>query len=208
MPHGVQIETWIAAARAGDQFALTKLLATYHPLLRARASRQLAGALQVRLGPDDILQEAYVDVMRQIAKLRSDDPGTFASWLGGIVDHRIIDARRAAYSQKRDLAREAPALIANSDSYCNLLDQIMESTDTPSHVLRQNEAVLALSVCVTELPTAQGEVIELRFIQGLSVREAASRMGRSEAAVTALCQRALRELKCLMDRRGEFTRGG
>ncbi len=203
-----QLEHWITAARGGDRLALTKLLAVHHALMRTRATRQLVGELQGRFDPDDVLQEAYLDVIRQISTFRGDGVGPFVSWLGRIVDHKIIDIRRGAHAHKRDIKREQPVAVAESQSYLDLLDVVQQESDTPSRVIRGQEAIGAIAACVSELSDAHREVIELRFLQGLPLAKVAARMNRSEAAVAALCQRALRELRIHMDRRGEFTRGG
>ena len=51
------------------------------------------------------------------------------------------------------------------------------------------------------------QVIQLRFLEGLSVDEVATRLGKTNAAVVALSKRALEALRRSMDQLGEFTRG-
>jgi len=52
--------------------------------------------------------------------------------------------------------------------------------------------------CVRRLGDDQRECIALRFLQGLSVAETATIMGRNEGAVKALQHRAVRRLATLM----------
>jgi RNA polymerase sigma-70 factor (ECF subfamily) len=48
---------------------------------------------------------------------------------------------------------------------------------------------------VARLPDVQRSVIELRFVEGLSVAEVAVRIGKSEGAVKQLQRRAIEQLR-------------
>ena len=50
--------------------------------------------------------------------------------------------------------------------------------------------------------------MRLRYLEGLSLDEAAARLGKNKAAVASLTKRALEALRRSMDRAGEFTHGG
>jgi RNA polymerase sigma-70 factor (ECF subfamily) len=203
-----RFESWVVAARQGDRFALAKLLATCDPRLRARAAACLDADLRARRGPEDILQEAYLEVARQIHRFEGRDLGSFLAWVRTILDHKLIDARRAAHCQARDVQREVPAMLgSSSSSYWNLLDNLYRESGTPSRVIRREEALAALLSCVDNLSEAQRRVIQMRFLDGLSVDEVARRLDKSPAAVVALSQRALEALRAAMDRLGEFTHG-
>jgi RNA polymerase sigma-70 factor (ECF subfamily) len=165
-------------------------------------------AIKARGGPDDILQEVYLRVFRQIGQFQDRGPDSFLNWVYTILDRKLIDIRRAERRQVRDVAREARAGAgADSSSYWNLLDQLHADSGTPSRVVRREEALGALLTCITDLSEAHHQVIQLRFLEGLSVAEVAQRLGKSEAAVVALTRRALDALRASMDRMGEFTRG-
>ena len=203
-----QADMWMEAARAGDSVALSKLLATHYPHLRARAETRMDPAIKARGGPEDILQEVYLRVFRQIGQFQDRGPNSFLNWVYTILDHTLVDARRAARRQRRDVEREIGAAApGGSSSYWNLLDQVHADSGTPSRVVRREEAFGALLTCLTRLSESQQEVIRLRFLDGLSVAEAAERLGKSEDAVVALTRRALDALRVSMDRLGEFTRG-
>lgn len=203
-----QTVTWVVAARRGDSTALAKLLATYHPRLRARAAARMDAALRARLGPEDILQEVYLQVFRQIGRFEERGPGSFLNWVYTILDHKLVDTQRAAHRHVRDIDREVAARGgAASDSYWSLLDQVFTDSGTPSHVFRRQEAYSALLTCIAGLSNAHRQVIQLRFLEGLSVAEVAARLDKSETAVVAVCQRALKALREAMDRQGEFSWG-
>lgn len=203
-----QVESWVAGARAGDRLALTKLLAALHPGLRDRAAARLDPSLKARISPDDALQEAYLEVARHIETFEDRGPGSFQNWITTILDRKLIDICRAGHRKVRDVARDAPLQHrAADDSYWNLLDQVYTDSGTPSRVVRRAEAFEALLASIDGLSDVQRTAIRLRFLEGLPVTEVAQRLEKTEAAVVALCQRALRALRTEMDRRGEFTRG-
>ncbi len=246
-----QIETWITAAKRGDRFALAKLLATCDPRLRARAEARMDAAMRAKRGPDDILQDTYVQVVRRISQFEgsglavrcktvapdlrvrrtgvpdvktSDSEvrrygswasegfctgllASFLTWAYAILDHKLIDARRAVHRHVRDIQREVAVGAAAADSYWDLLDHLHADSGTPSRAVRRQEALSALVASLADLSESHRQVIELRFLKGLSVAEVAARLGKSEAAVIALTKRALEALRQSMDQLGEFTHG-
>jgi len=164
-------------------------------------------AMKVKTDPDDILQEAYLDVARQIDRFKDRGPGSFLNWVHTILSQKLVDALRAAHCQARDVDREVPIEGVAADSYWNLLDDLYADSGTPSRVVRRREALDVLVSSLSALPEPRRQVIQLRFLEGLTVGEVASRLGKSEDAVVALTKRALDALRRSMDRLGEFTRG-
>jgi len=200
-------QLWLNEARQGDRAALSKLLTMYHPTLRAHLVTRLEPAVRARLEPEDILQQAYLAAHRTIDRFEDRGPGSFVNWMLTIVDRKLADARRALHRRRRDIARErAPQAAGAAESCFNLLDQLYAHSRTPSRVIRREEVVGALLASMSRLSEAYRQVIQLRFLEGRSVRDVAGRMGRSESAVANLTQRALLELRKLMDGLGEFTR--
>jgi len=202
-----QIETWITAAKRGDRFALAKLLTTCDPRLRARAEARMDAAMRAKRGPDDILQDTYVQVVRRISQFEGSGLASFLTWAYAILDHKLIDARRAVHRQVRDIQREVAVGAAAADSYWDLLDHLYADSGTPSRVVRRQEALSALVANLADLSESHRQVIQLRFLEGLSVADVAAHLGKSEAAVVALTKRALEALHQSMDRLGEFTHG-
>jgi RNA polymerase sigma-70 factor (ECF subfamily) len=206
MVEGGQTEVWVTAASTGDRLALAKLLATYHPRLAERVAARLDPRVRARTSIEDVLQDLYLDLFRQVDRFEPRGPGSFLNWVLTILDHKLVDVHRAAHREQRDVARESPlAVPAWSNSCWNLLDHVFRDSTTPSRVARRDEAVAALMGCVAALAEGHRTVIELRFLEGLPLAEVAHRLGKSEDAVVALTQRALKALREAMDRRGEHT---
>ena len=202
-----RIDDWITSAQGGDQLALAKLLTTYHPHLRAWAETHMDPVIRARKSPDDLVQDVYLDVARRIAQFENRGPGSFLKWVQAILDHKLQDTRRAAHCQARDVKREVSMAGTSSDSYWNLLDNLYAHSETPSHMARRQEALDAILVSFADLSEAHRQVLQLRYLDGLSTRDVARRLDKSEAAVVALTKRALDALRKSMNRLGEFTRG-
>ena len=202
-----QRQIWTQKAQQGDALAVARLLAAHYPMLRSRADAQMGPALKGKLEPEDVLQEVYLDVFRQIHGFENRGTDSFVNWVLTILDSKLIDIRRAFHRQKRDIAREVrlPS-TSGTESYWNLLDQVYADSGTPSRVVRRDEAVGALLACLSRLPDTQRQVIELRFLHGRSVAEVAKRLDKSSASVIALTRQALKALRESMEYLGEFTR--
>ncbi len=204
-----QIEIWVQDAGRGESLAVAKLLASYHPVLRARAAERLDPALKSRFEPEDILQQVYLRVVREAHRFEARGPDSFLNWVITILDNRLIDAQRTASAKVRDVAREEPVAGAvGGDSYWNLLDQVYADASTPSRVVRRDEAIGALLGCLSALPDAHRKLIELRCLQELPVSDVAARLAKTEAAVVTGLKRALDALRKSMEHLGDFTRGG
>lgn len=208
MSSSEQERIWLAKAIQGDPLATAGLLAAHYPLLRSRAEVRMDQAVAAKLDPEDILQEVYLDVFRNIDRFQDRGPGSFVKWLMTILDSKLINARRALQRQKRDMAREvSPRASGGTESYLDLINELRADSPTPSRVVRRQEAVGALLVCMSRLSDVHRQVVQLRYVEGCSVDEVAGRLGRSPGAVVALTKRALKALRESMDRLGDFTRG-
>lgn len=202
-----QAQTWLRQAQEGDLPAVSKLLALHHPALRAHLAARMEPSLRARVEPEDILQQAYLAAYRNIDRFEDRGPNAFLNWILTIVDNKLADARRAVHRRKRDIARERlPQAGGAAESCFNLLEQLYAHSGTPSRVIRREEAVGALLASISRLSDLHRQVIQLRFLDGRPVREVAEQLDKSEAAVVKLTQRALTELRRLMDGLGEFTR--
>jgi RNA polymerase sigma-70 factor, ECF subfamily len=57
---------FLELARAGDKAALNELLARYRARLRRMVELRLDRRLQARIDASDVIQDAYVDVVRRL----------------------------------------------------------------------------------------------------------------------------------------------
>jgi len=127
---------------------------------------------------DDLVQEVLLALHK---KRGSFDPKrAFLPWLAAIARYRWIDHLRKVYRNSEDA---------------------LEDFDAPED--SEEETVIArlsLERMFVHIPDKQAEVIEMVKIEGLSIKEAASRSGQSESAVKVNIHRGLKKLSALVEK--------
>ncbi|UCC63799.1 MAG: sigma-70 family RNA polymerase sigma factor [Anaerolineae bacterium] len=130
---------------------------------------------------DDLTAEVF---LRAIEGLPDYEPRgvPFAAWL-----YRIAQARVADHFRREQRAAKAPLKEDRPSGEDSLLTQVEGS-------LYHQE----LRAAIRKLTPDQGQVIVLKFVEGLSNAEVAHILGKTEGAVKSLQHRALNALQRLM----------
>lgn len=184
------VET-LAAATSGDPAAVGQLLERYLPGLRAFV-RLRAGEL-VRRHEDytDIVQSACRDVLENLGRHRHGGDEGFRRWLYRTALRKIAD-RYEYYGAQKRASNRVGALDSNASAYEG-------DIPSPSQHAIANEEAARIETALTALPEDYREVIVLARYVGMSHREIAVEMERSELAVRTLLSRALARLAELLD---------
>jgi RNA polymerase sigma-70 factor (ECF subfamily) len=154
-------EVLIRRIAGGDQLAMQTLfvrhrVALYHWLLRLVGDEALA---------EDLLSDVFLDVWRQAAKFEARS--SVSTWLLAIARYKTLARRRRIDAE---LDEEVAVIIA-------------DPADNPELVLqKKNQAELARR-SLARLSPEHGEVIDLVYYHGKSVREVAEIVGVTEATV-------------------------
>ncbi len=182
----------------GDADALQRLIVSYHPQLRRAVEYEHGAVMRRYIDPDDVLQLAYASAFKTFSSCRFDSPTSFYRWLELIALHQLKDVQRAMRSQKRDIGREVAGAVGPTSSYPDLAHRLAAADATPSRLAVRAEGIAELLSSLARLTDDQRAVVRLRFLEGRSVAETAARMGKTEAAIHALCHRGLKALRDLM----------
>jgi RNA polymerase sigma-70 factor (ECF subfamily) len=135
---------------------------------------------------EDVTAETFAAALIAWARFRGDS--TPHAWLLGIARQKIAEAaRRRDNAQRRerlevdltDLEREMVGLLLTVDTQ-----------QLPEDAALHKEAGRVMRHLLERLPEPQREALLLQVEHGLSIREIAQVMGRSEAAANSLLQRA------------------
>ncbi len=129
-----------------------------------------------REGTEDVVSETFLAAIRTIRRF---DPqcGTVSGWLRGIARNKLRDHfRRAGRAVNREPAE--PSAAADTDSAGP--DSSLITAETTDAVIRTLDA----------LNDEERLALEWKYIESLSVREIAERLGRTEKAVEAILYRA------------------
>lgn len=186
-----QSKSLLADAAAGSRAALDQLFKNYEPRLRRLLTLKSGSALR-HAELDDLVQEAYLEALRQFASYTYQGPDSFFRWLATVAVHRTNNLRRAGLAEKRDARREQRLDASRSAARP---PSIADPSPGPRTVTVAAEAQTELDAALHRLNPADREVIVLARVEGLPLPEIAERLGRSRNAVALLLSRALRKLK-------------
>lgn len=154
----------VARVVAGDRAAF-EILVRRHNQRMFRAARAITRS---DADAEDVLQQAWLDVFRNLAQYRGD--AAFATWATRIAVHRAV-----AVTRKRP--------------------QIAEVVDAASDVAPDTELSRArvgalLESCLAAIPQGNREVMVLRDVLELDTAETAACLGLTEEAVRVRLHRA------------------
>ena len=193
--------TILEEATAGNPAALQRVFYLYHKRLLSYVKRHMPVELQQQADPQDVLQDALFEVTRRIGEFRHDGEDAFFRWVATIARNRIIDLMRMSRAAKRGGGRTQ---IGADDQLVQLLEQLAVYSRTPSRSAAAHEFMAAFQTCLTRLSDDHQRAIRLRYIDGLSVDEAATKMGRSKGAFHMLCNRGLKALRTELQSASRF----
>jgi RNA polymerase sigma-70 factor (ECF subfamily) len=194
------IDDLIEQASEGDDRARRQLLARHRRRLRRMVACHLDRRVAARVDPSDIVQEALAEAARRLDDYLRERPLPFYPWLRRLAWERLVKAHRAHLARaKRSVRREEPGVLGLPDeSVAELAQRLASSASSPSrHALRverQGRVRAALAL----LSEADREVLVLRYLEQLPLREVAAVLGVGESAVKMRHLRALERLRALL----------
>src|SRR5213075_2766914 len=168
-------EVLIRRIAGGDQLAMQTLfvrhrVALYRWLLRLVRDEALA---------EDLLSDVFLDVWRQAAKFEARS--SVSTWLLAIARYKTLSARR------RRIDAELESVI------------IADPADNPELVLQKKNQAELVRHSLARLSPEHGEVIDLVYYHGKSVREVAEIVGVAAATVKTRMFYARRRLAIRLD---------
>jgi RNA polymerase sigma-70 factor (ECF subfamily) len=186
--------------KARDREALGRFIEQVRPRLMAYIQGQLGAALRRKVEPEDVFQEMSAEAVRALATAEFDQREPF-SWLCQIAERRIVDAHRRYFdAQKRDAAREVPLGNPGGDTQRpGLVNLLVASMTTPSAAFSRNAREARLLAALQTLPEEQRDALRLRYVEGLSSKDIAHRLGKSDGAVRVMLTRAVAKLQTILD---------
>lgn len=190
----------IQRARDGDDRCVQQLLQRHRNRLRRMVELRMDGRIAARVDPSDIVQDALLEASRRLPKYLRTQPIPYYPWLRQIAWERLVQLhRRHVESLKRSVNREAPAGMMLADrSVCQLIDRIAAAGSSPSRQVLREEMRDRVRAALEGLKPDHREVLVLRYLEQMSVREIAAVMGISTGAVHMRQLRALELLRATL----------
>jgi RNA polymerase sigma-70 factor (subfamily 1) len=194
------------AVATGDADALAELLHRHGPEVRHRLV--ISPVWRGSLDATDVMQVTYLEAFLHRHQLTARTLDGFLAWLTRLAQNNLRDGIRELERQKRPNPRQQVQRRSADDSASSLLNTLSGGTPTASSVAARREAQQALEHALTQLPPLYARVVRSHDLEGQSVIEVATALGRSPGAVYMLRARALERLQELLGSQSRFFSDG
>jgi RNA polymerase sigma-70 factor len=165
------------------------LIEQYRPMLLGYARALMGG---VEHDAEDVVQETLLAAHCSLATF--DKTGNFGLWLRGIARNKALESRRR--SRRRHTLFDS-RIIEGIDEVYGLFDTGPDDERWPERMRRM------LAHCLERLSENLRDSVERVYREGLSLREAASALEASPAAVAQRLSRARELLRQCVSRQDE-----
>jgi len=155
-------ETLIGRIAGGDQLAMRTLFARH----RVPVYRWLLRIVRDKTLAEDLVSDVFLDVWRQATSFKGR--ASVSTWLLAIARYKALSARR------RRIDAEWDARTAST---------IADPADDPEATLQKKKRSELLRDSLAQLSPEHGEVVDLVYYHGKSVKEVADIVGIAEATV-------------------------
>lgn len=182
------------SSTVADFARLGRLLEESRPRLLAMLERRIDPALQKRLGPEDILHEAYLRAHLRWNDFQQNKHLSPYAWLYRLTRDCLYEAWRKHTGGTIDLRKDMPFPERSS---VQLGLSLVAQDLTPGEALVRQELQQRMRQVVDLLKDKYREVLWMRHGDGLTHAEAAEILGITENNATVRYLRALQQLRDL-----------
>lgn len=181
-------------ARSGSAEALGALFEACRGYLLAVAHRELSVSLRAKLDAADVVQEAFIEALRDFPAFRGETGQQLLGWLSGILRHNLIDLAKHFGSRCRTVSQEVP--LPDPQRLADARIRAFQAVGGPiCEQLIAQEQRRALDAALHRLPPLYRRVVQLHFGEQRSFSEIGSGLQRSPEAVRKMAGRAVQRLR-------------
>jgi RNA polymerase sigma-70 factor (ECF subfamily) len=188
----------IERLRGGDRRALATLFDRYRDRLRRMVELRIDARVRARLDASDVLQEAFLDVDRDLDAYLADPKLPPLLWLRLHVGRRLSTLHRQHLGTRmRDAGMEISLYrdALPEASSAALASMLLGKHTSPTQAAQRAERLLRVQEALNTLDPIDREVLALRHFEQLSRSETAEVLGISQDAGAKRYFRALKRLK-------------
>ena len=183
----------------GDVSAAGALLVKHRDRLKKMVSCRMDPRLAARVSPSDVVQETMITAARDLDSYAKSRPMPFYPWLRRLAWNRLMDLqRRHLYRQKRAVGREEQAAPMTDQSLFELAKRLVGHGPSPSRAAVARETRERLRAALEELEPTQREVLLLKYVEEMTLAEAAAVLEISVDAAKMRHLRAVQRLRTLL----------
>lgn len=178
-------EFFVQRAKAGSQRAWDVLYARYRTMLVAHVQSQIRGSSRRRLDGEDVLQDAFIKVFRQIHTFEYRGEGSFRAWLVQIVLRTLWSEAR---TRPEEQTLESNVRLAD---FPDPKGALAGGLDSPRALVLDALGQLGLE---------ERDILIQRHMEDLSYEDIARILGRSRETARQLHLQAFARLQQIMKR--------
>jgi RNA polymerase sigma-70 factor (ECF subfamily) len=182
----------------GDPHAVAELFARHRDQLRRMVRLRLDRRLQGRVDPSDVLQEAFLDVVKRAANYAANPSMPPYLWLRFLTGQKLMALHRQHLGAKMRDAGQEVSLYRGAlpqASSVSLAAQLLGRLTTPTQAAVRAEMQIRLQEALNSMDALDREVLTLRHFEELSNNETAQVLGIQKSAASNRYIRALKRLK-------------
>ena len=165
----------------GDEAAFRELFHSYFPKLYRYALARLDGQHDEAV---EMVQETFCKAFERLGSFRGE--GSLYGWMCRILRNSILDLYRRR-------GRELPkvTLLEDQGAIRQILDTLAASElEEPETIAVRSDVVRLIQATMDRLPGHYGDVLEWKYVDGLSVKAIAERLDIGPKAAESLLTRA------------------
>ncbi len=185
----------VQAAQGGDEAAFEQIFLRFHLRLAKIIQMQLGRKLRSVEAVEDILQETFAMMWRDLGQYQPRSDAHFLDWLSTIAMNCIRSAAEFWSRKKRDPSRVRSIDSGPDEDIARKLRELTSQISGPmTRAMRQDDAALLMEA-IDALPEQYRDAIRLRDYIGFDFAEIAERLDcPSEGAAREIHRRARAKL--------------
>jgi RNA polymerase sigma-70 factor (ECF subfamily) len=188
-------------ARRGDSQALNMIFARYRDRLLKMVEMRLDMRLRARVDASDVIQDAYLEVVRRLDRYLQQPNMPLFLWLRFLVSERLMILHRHHLGTKMRDARRQISLYRKAlpeVSTTALASCLLGKYTSPTDAAVRAERAIRLQEALNTIEPLDREVLALRHFEQLTRAETAQVLGIEEPAAAKRYVRALKRLRDIL----------
>ncbi|MBI5530533.1 MAG: sigma-70 family RNA polymerase sigma factor [Candidatus Doudnabacteria bacterium] len=177
----MDINDLIKRVQQGDSEAFGQV----YDIFAQRIFKYIRLKVQNKEQAEDILQEVFIKAYKGIAALKLEGLN-FNAWLYRVASNTVNDHFRKKYRTPE---------ILNIDDH-----QDISSSSSPQKDMEFRSEMSTVLAAFEDLSPIYRQVLELRFLQDLTIKETAHILSKSQLAIRLLQHRALKKVEGIISR--------
>ena len=174
-------ELTISLAKEGHEYAFRQLYENNREVVYRLAYRYTKSQQDA----EDILQETFIKVFKGIKKFRNNSGKSFSCWLCRICVNCAINHLRRQKRRQMDQMTDLSTVM----------NEVQTQNPSPEKSAQINQTIGLIQQAITKLTDKQRVIFDMRFSQGMAIKEIAEIMNCSESNIKTQIFRSLNKLK-------------